>query len=120
MPNAPESGQVGGKRTGFAQGSTPEIRAKAHAARLAKIAGGAKYRRDFMDSDLWDQLAKTRGIRLPPWWAAPTRGKLNSWWKRLGDCPFFEAYGCKASGLIERNPDYPLRAFVGMMLERSK
>jgi hypothetical protein len=96
---------------------TPELRAKAQAARAAKIAEGAKYRRDFMDSDLWDQLAKTRGIRLPPWWAAPTRGKLNSWWKRLGKVPFKDAFGANPIRLIELNPDFPLRAFVGYMLE---
>jgi hypothetical protein len=120
MPNETKPAPEGGICTRIAPGFTEESRAKAKEARLAKIAEGAKYRRDFMDAEEWDQLAKSRGIRLPPWWAAPTRGKLNSWWKRLGDCPFADAYGCKPNRLIELNPAFPLRAFVGMMLERAK
>lgn len=104
-------------KTGFAQVLTPEIRAKAMAARAAKVAEGAKYRRDFMDSDSWDQLAKSKGIRLPAWWVAPTPAALRKWSKRLVEVPFLDAFGCSPIRLIELNPTFPLRVFVGHMLE---
>ena len=94
-----------------------ESRAKAVVARAAKVAEGAKYRRDFMDSDSWDQLAKSRGIRLPAWWVAPTPAGLRKWSKRLVKAPFRDAFGCSPARLIELNPAFPLRAFVGQMLE---
>jgi len=94
-----------------------EARAKAVAARNAKIQAGAKYRRDFMDSGLWDELARTRGIRLPAWWVAPTGRALISWHRKLVGTPFQEVYGCNPSRLIALNPTFPLRAFIGHMLE---
>ena len=109
----------GGKRTGIAQGlATPEARAKALEARKAKAEASAHFKRDWLDSGVWDELAKRKGIRLPVWNKAPTPRFLKRWHETLDTEPFEAVYGCSPSRLISLNPDIPLRAFVGMMLER--
>jgi len=75
------------------------------------------YKKNWLDAAWWQSLAAARGIRLPPWYAPPTEGKLKSWAKRLGKTPFREHYGCNPARLIALNPKTPLRAFVGQMLE---
>lgn len=99
------------------RGLTDEARAKARVARAARIAEGAKFRRQWCDSALWDELAKKRGIRLPQWHRAPTSRALKRWHGILGNEDFSAVYGCRPSRLIELNPEIPLRAFVGVMLE---
>jgi hypothetical protein len=98
--------------------STPEQVAQAHKARRAAIEAGAHYRRDYLDADNWADLAKARGIRLPQWHEAPTPGKLKYWLQTRVGKPFRAVYGdVSPAELIARNPDMPLRAFVGQMLE---
>jgi hypothetical protein len=97
---------------------TPQARAAAAEARRAAIQAGAHYRRDWADLAVWDALAKTRGIRLPRWYTAPTSRALKTWHRRLDNEPFEAVYGCKPSRLIELNATMPLRAFIGQMLER--
>ena len=99
---------------------TPEARAKAQAARKAAQEAAAHFKRDWLDSGLWDELAKARGIRLPLWSKVPTPRFLKRWHETLDTEPFEAVYGCSPSRLIALNPDTPLRAFVGMMLERVK
>lgn len=100
---------------------TPETRARAAQARRAAIeAGAAKYRRDWLDSGTWDELAKSRGIHLPRWHTAPTPRALKAWHRRLNNEPFEAVYGYTPSRLIELNPTMPLRAFIGHMLERHR
>ena len=97
---------------------SPESRARAAEARRAAIqAGASRYRRDWLDSGKWDELAKSRGITLPRWYTAPTPRALKRWHRRLDNEPFEAVYGCTPSRLIELNPTMPLRAFVGQMLE---
>ena len=92
-------------------------RAKAAVARAARIAAGAKYRRQWLDSGNWEELARKRGIRLPQGHTAPTPQALKKWHESLGNVPFSAVYGCRPSRLIALNPSVPLRAFVGVMLE---
>ena len=99
--------------------SNQTIREKALASRRAKIATGAKYRRDWLDAPAWDLLAKNRGIRLPQWHTPPTPRALKTWHRSLGNVPFEAMFGCSPSKLIELNPKTPLRAFVGQMLEQA-
>lgn len=95
---------------------TPEARAKAQAARKAKVANNP-YRKDWLEAEYWALLASERGIRLPQWHIAPTPRKIKRWHESLDKTPFQEVYGCSPSRLIELNPTMPLRAFVGQMLE---
>jgi hypothetical protein len=95
-----------------------EARARAAEARRAAIEAGRHFRRDWADSATWDELAKSRGIRLPQWREAPTPGKLKFWLQILVGEPFRAVYGdITPARLIALNPAMPLRAFVGQMLE---
>jgi hypothetical protein len=96
---------------------TAEARARATEARRAAIKAGAEFRRDFADAANWEKLAQERGIRLPAWWVAPMPAALKRWFKRLDGGRFGDIYGCTPVRLIKLNPDWPLRAHVGMMLE---
>jgi hypothetical protein len=98
---------------------TPEARAKAQAGRKAALEAAAHFKRDWLDSGVWDELAKAKGIRLPVWSKAPTPRFLKRWHETLDKAPFEDVYGCSPSRLITMNPHTPLRAFVGMMLERA-
>ena len=97
---------------------TPEDRAKALQARKDAAIAAQHFRRDWLDSDLWDSLAKAHGVRLPAWSKAPTPRFLKRWHETLEKVPFQDVYGCSPSRLIALNPHVPLRAFVGQMLER--
>jgi hypothetical protein len=99
---------------------TPEARAKAQAGREAAKARAAHFKREWADSGLWDELAKAKGTRLPLWSKATTPRFLKRWHESLDTEPFEAVYGCSPSRLISLNPHTPLRAFVGMMLERAK
>ena len=101
---------------------SPDSRARAAQARRAAIEAGSRFRRDFADADNWQKLAQERGIRLPAWWVAPSPTALKKWFRKLraGEV-FTHVYGDKMTSarLIALNPDMPLRAFVGQMLERA-
>lgn len=113
---------------------TPESRGAALAARLKAIAENP-FRRNYLDSGVWDELAKTHGIRLPQWHRPPTPRKLKRWHETLEkvrflaipegkrpDAPdaFVDVYGCSPAKLIKLNPTMPLRAFIGQALERCR
>jgi len=66
---------------------------------------------------MWELEAKKRGIRLPAWYVAPTPRKLKTACQSLVKVPFETMFGCSPSKLIELNPNTPLRAFIGQMLE---
>ena len=97
---------------------TAEARQKARESRAAAIASNP-YRKDWLDSPLWDSLAQKRGIRLPMWHRGPTPRLLKRAHESLEKEPFEVVYGCSPTRLIHLNPTMPLRAFIGMMLERS-
>lgn len=108
---------------------TAESRAKALEARKRAVAE-SPYRRDWLDSGLWDELAQKHGIRLPQWHRPPTARKLKQWHETLDKVPlpgtveprlpeaFQSVYGCSPARLILLNPTMPMRAFIGQMLER--
>jgi hypothetical protein len=95
---------------------------KAQAAKMAKIeAGKAQFKTDFMDSPIWDDLAKEYGIRLPNWWQPPEVRMMRRYLRRLN---IKERDYCLACGegytldkFASNNPTFPLRAFVGNLLE---
>ena len=96
-----------------------EARKKGLEARKANIIAAQQLKQDWLDSELWDELARTRGIRLPQWSRFPTSRKLKQWHQTLESGPFREVYACSPARLIILNPKVPLRAFVGQMLERA-
>ena len=98
---------------------TKAMRDKAQASRAAKAAAMQHYKRDWLDSPLWEELARLRGIRLPVWNRIPTSRALKTWHASLDKVQFEVVYGCSPKRLISLNPLVPLRAFVGQMLERA-
>lgn len=97
-----------------------EARRKAQLARKERAIAAQHFKRDWLDSGLWDGLAKSLGVRLPQWAQEPTPRKLKKWHESLEKAPFEDVYGCSPKRLITLNPHVPLRAFVGQMLERAK
>ena len=49
-----------------------------------RAANRLKLRRDFADSNEWDELARARGIRLPLWTLAPTPANMRKWLRKVG------------------------------------
>ena len=106
--------------------ATPETRAKALAARRARIAEGRTKYLPKVDDGHWTQLAARRGFRLPETWVAPTPHRLRQWAKRVlppensltpADLPpRLWGFG-NWKQAIKANPAWSLRAFVGLMLE---
>ena len=80
-------------------------------------------RSDFLDADVWAELAKARKLRLPLWRQRCSRGQMGKWLKRLGISmtTYQEWSGEKTlAEFPSRNPDWPLRAWVGLLLEWDK
>jgi len=101
----------------------PEQRAKSAATRAANAAARAAspLRRDFLDDQFWQDLASRYNVRLPAWGVPITSGAIERWLRKLGLT--IEWYRDEWSGernlsdFAKRNPRWPLRAWVGLMLE---
>ncbi len=95
---------------------------KARAARAANAAArkASTLRNDFMDANHWEDLARARGLRLPPWGQPCTVSRMRTWLHRVGISQGdWEANnGCKLAQFPVLNPDWPMRAFAGLTLEK--
>jgi hypothetical protein len=99
------------------QTMTTEMRAKASATRRVRAA---TLRRGFADAPAWERLASAAGVRQPAWHEPVTTGAITRWCKRLGIA--LDAYrtwwgGATLRDFPQQNPDWPLRAWVGLVLE---
>ena len=75
---------------------------------------------DFADSNLWLELAKERKLRLPLWRFPCTTGGMRKYLKKLNVSvdEYLEYSGEKILKVFPRNnPEWPLRAWVGLVLE---
>jgi hypothetical protein len=73
---------------------------------------------DFKDSDTWDLLADNQThYRLPEWDVPCTVSKMKEWEKRLDISDYQEVTQTSRGDFIKLNPDWPLRAYVGLLLE---
>lgn len=89
-------------------------------AAATKAARRARYRSDFMNDTEWAELAREAGLRLPQWGTAPTPAAQRKWLLKLGlpQKAYLKWAGMKKfSTWQEYNPDWPLRAWVGLVLE---
>ena len=96
------------------------IQAKARASRAANHAArqASTLRRDFLDADYWEGLARDRGLRLPPWGAPCTLSAMRTRLHKAGlSQSKYEAHYGKLAGFIEKTPTWPLRAWAGLVLE---
>ena len=104
--------------------SDPATGAKAQATRAAKVKMRAEstLRRDFHADDrhAWEELARDYKVRLAPWGEAPTRTTVVRFLRKLGltwqDHADWSGWP-KPELWIAANPDWPLRAWQGLMLE---
>jgi hypothetical protein len=69
----------------------------------------------------WQKLASAKGLRLPPRDTPCTTAGMERWMHRLGwtGKRFREYCDMSLSEWIERNPHWPLRAFIGLLLEEA-
>jgi hypothetical protein len=73
---------------------------------------------DFKDSDTWDLLAANQThYRLPEWDVPCTIAKMKEWEKRLDISDYQEVTQTSRKDWMELNPTWPLRAYVGLLLE---
>ena len=80
-------------------------------------------RQDFADSRYWEGLARARGLLLPHWSTRWTTGRAERWLRKLGItvAEYLDWDGGKLmKDFGQRNPDWPLRAWVGLLLEWRK
>jgi hypothetical protein len=98
------------------------VRSKAATARAANAARrkASRLRRDFLDEPTWRKLASERGVRLPPWGEPVTPGAMRRWLKKLSwtvSRYLASTAEITLSDFRSGNPDWPLRAWVGLVLE---
>jgi len=77
-------------------------------------------KRDFLDDGYWQELAKDWKVRLPTWTLPPEPRTMRRWLRRLRvrEREYLDACGFdKLDEFIEKNPEWPLRAWVGVLLE---
>lgn len=78
---------------------------------------------DFDDRNLWAELARKRGIRLPLWRMPNNPQGIRRRLKQLGWSveEYLDWCGCRTLGeACALNPDWPLRAIVGLLLEEDE
>lgn len=93
-------------------------------ARLAREANSAarkssNLRKDFLDSSLWEDLARERNLLLPPLGKPCTVSFMRTWLYKIGwsQEDWEKENGCKLKQFSELNPLWPLRAWAGLTLE---
>ena len=79
-------------------------------------------RSNFADAGHWDELAKSHSYRLPKWSEPCSVERMRLWMDRLNisNRLYKEQTGTTLDQFIELNPAWPLRAFVGLLMELSR
>ncbi len=77
--------------------------------------------RDFGDARYWEELAEKRlpSHNLPKWSVPCSPQDMRLWAYRLGLTDYEKAAMTSMEDFIELNPAWPLRAFVGLLLEEA-
>lgn len=79
-----------------------------------------KYRKDYTDDEYWKELAKSIGVRIPPYYTRPSDADIKHWLKtcKVPYSQFVEAYGWKDSAEFEKmNPTHGMKIIAGLILE---
>lgn len=77
-------------------------------------------RRNFLDDETWRELAHRFYIRLPNWGTQVTDELMRKWLRKfkVTQTAYLNATGYKQlEDFRTLNPDWPLRAWVGLLLE---
>mgnify|MGYP001585988676 FL=1 len=80
------------------------------------------YRRlktEFKDDETWQELCEKTRYVLPNWDVTATPMNIRIWLNRLEikEVDYREAMQTSIQDMISMNPDWRLRAFVGLLLE---
>src|SRR3989304_3991563 len=77
-------------------------------------------RSSFMDASHWEGMASKAGVRLPAWKTPMSPRLMEAWLKRLSiSYPQYKlqfGFGSFRE-FIDANPDWPLTAWVGLLLK---
>ena len=75
---------------------------------------------DFTDSGYWDELAKRHlsSYNLPNWHEVCSRIEMEKWMNRLDLMDYEKIVNTTLEEFRELNKDWPLRAFIGLLLEQ--
>ena len=100
-----------------------ELLAKAASAKAAKVERRRRsvLRRDYLDSNYWDNLASTMRVRLPPWGEPPTTTVMRKFLNKVGwsGTQYLAWSGEKTlRDFAIANPLWPARAWAGCVLEQ--
>lgn len=93
---------------------------KARAARAVHSAErrASTLRMDFADQQHWSDLARELKLRLPPWGIPCTVSRMRTFLHKCNLSQLaYERYYDKLSSFAKNNPDWPLRAWAGLVLE---
>ncbi len=76
---------------------------------------------DFLGYPIWQELARAAGFKRVAWNAKPTPALLRRWLGRIGlSLDEYKSLGWRTlQDSIDLNPDWPLGAFIGLMLEEA-
>ena len=74
---------------------------------------------DFADIPHWNELAAKQRYSLPGWDKPCTVEKMELWLDRLNisKALYKQRTNTTLEEFIELNPEWPLRAFIGLMME---
>lgn len=89
-------------------------------ARESIDAQRALYRKEYADDDYWKELAKERGVRMPPFYTRPSDQDIKHWLKmcKVSYAQFVEAFGWKDAEEFEQmNPTHGMKILAGLILE---
>lgn len=77
-------------------------------------------RREFLDEDHWRSLARRCRLNMPMWGLPATPASMRRYLRklRIKEAEYLDATGyTKIEDFNRLNPDWPLRAWVGLLLE---
>lgn len=89
-------------------------------ARESIDAQRALYRKEYADDDYWKELAKDKGVRMPPFYTRPSDQDIKYWLKlcKVTYVQFVDAFGWKDSEEFEKmNPSHGMKILAGLILE---
>ena len=99
---------------------TEAMRLKAKETREKNKQAGLLLRQDFADKPEWLRLASEQGVSMPSWWLKPTSGNITKFMKKIDVSieEFKLVHGIsRLSEFEQMNPEWPMWALFGLMLE---
>ena len=76
---------------------------------------------DFKDSGAWGLMSERISFVLPDWSVPCSTGQMDVWLNRLdiGKARYMEMFNTSHEDFIKMNSDWPLRSWVGLLLEQT-